>query len=338
MTINNFQQFQSKVDLTSREKIILDTIAEKTDFVAQKCIWRSDYYGTGQVGAVHYLGQYQKQKAVLKIQAAKPDISECQMINSFAKQNKSEIIRPPLIYAKIDWNERLHFEALIMEYISGDKILDNHSLHKKQDIQKFFTLYHEYKTKCVTRPWIKLTDEKKVYLQKINQARQLMQKIKPDSDLRHAEDIKLAKKAQIVLEKVWSIADWEFMHGHFSVHDLIKQNKQWVLLSNLFWKWKHPFYDLVFAYHWLMISQASVTDFKPEQLDEQRNLWLQQIKEQINKSDEQQIRLLHAALLERALAALLVDGLAYLDDNLSNTQYLISVSRKRVKQLINDLK
>jgi len=51
------------------KKRILKNIVELTGFVPNKVIWRSNYFGTTQIGAVHYSGEYKKLLPYLKYKA-----------------------------------------------------------------------------------------------------------------------------------------------------------------------------------------------------------------------------------------------------------------------------
>jgi hypothetical protein len=92
-------------DLAEREEEVLVDATKKTGFIPNKLIGRSSWWDSKEIGAFHYSGKYKGKKAVLKIQGVKPSISEIYMINSFAKANKSKLIRPPHLYAFLNWND-----------------------------------------------------------------------------------------------------------------------------------------------------------------------------------------------------------------------------------------
>ena len=119
--INTHTDFDSVEDLLYREENILLEIKNETGFEVQKTLWKSDYYGSGKIGAINYQGKYQDKSAVLKIQGAKPQISEIKMIEAFRAQNKSRIIRPPRIYWSQLWDKNKNYEAFIMEEATGKK-------------------------------------------------------------------------------------------------------------------------------------------------------------------------------------------------------------------------
>ena len=119
----------------------------------------------------------------------------------------------------------------------------------------------------------------------------------------------------------------EFVHGHFSVEDLIYQGDEVVLFSNLFWKWKYPFYDTVFGYHWFMYELGNVRGITPDQIEQQRELWLSQLPD---------LPLVKAALLERAIAGLIIDNFLA-DKNKPIVKYLVDSTRGQIRKLMLEL-
>src|SRR3989344_5981790 len=89
----------SGADLKERIPQIVDEISKKCAFVPDKILSTSSWWNqsTG-VGAFHFSGKFNGKSSALKVQGVKPATSEVYMINSFAKQNKSKIIRPPNVY------------------------------------------------------------------------------------------------------------------------------------------------------------------------------------------------------------------------------------------------
>lgn len=344
----NHQAIDTTVDMAStdigaKEEVIIAEVIDLTDglFQPQKLLWRSDYFGTGRVGAFHYLGWYKGESAVLKIQGAKPAISEVSMIEQFAAHNKSKIIRPPRLLETIPWSQERGYEVLILEFVSGAKVLPSGRLLSQSEIQTFFELYSEYKQHCVNTPWLPKPD-----IDFDNQFEKLLSvasQIKPDSPFKELRDIELARRAKVVLLQVWDNVDLEFQHGHFSAEDLIRQENQVVLFSNLFWKWKFPFYDAVFAYHWKMYSLASIPNITNDDIENQRKLWLEEIRRVVFSEgvslikDDLREKLLNAALLERAVAGLLIDSVAYIDEANPHAEHMVVATRAEVERLIGEL-
>jgi hypothetical protein len=335
--VDNQVSFLSGEDMSDREKIILGEITQKTGFILVKNIWRSNYYGSNQIGAVHYSGKYHGKKSVLKIQGVKPEVSEKFMITSFASQNHSQLIRPPEIFFSLPWQEAKHYEAFIMEEVIGDKVIQSGNLQTRENIAAFFNVYREYRQNCLDQPWLPKA-EKPNSEHEFKSIKDVAAKIKPDSPFREKGDLELAEKAIKLLGKIYAKVDLEFIHGHFSCEDLIRQGDQVVLLSNLFWKWRYPFFDAIFAYHWYIYTLAQVEGITPDQIERQRQLWLSEIKKVTSERNiDEKEKLLKAALLERAVAGLLVDSLAYIDENNPVAKYLVDSTREQVRKFYSEL-
>ena len=86
-------------DLAQRKREVLKDASEKLGFVPDKITEESNWWGSKEIGAFFCSGIYKNKPAILKIQGVKPTVSEIYMIKSFAKTNKSKLIRPPLLYA-----------------------------------------------------------------------------------------------------------------------------------------------------------------------------------------------------------------------------------------------
>ncbi len=320
------------------KKRILKNIVELTGFVPNKVIWRSNYFGTTQIGAVHYSGEYKKAPAVLKIQGIKPEISEAFMIKHFSAQNQSKLVRPPKLLTVLKWDNTKGYEALIMEKVSGKKVIQSEKLQTKTSIQEFFRIYQEYRKKCINKPWLSKPKKERYGKSNLADMKKMVKKVKPGNPFRKPSDLQLIEKAVKALNKAWEKADMEFLHGHFSTEDLIRQDDEVVLFSNLFWKYKYPFYDAVFAYHWFIYSLAEIKGITPGQIEQQRKLWLEEIYSlsRVKKSSKNK-KLLKAALLERAVAGILVDSIAYIDESKPIAGYMVSSTRKQLKKLLSEL-
>lgn len=329
--------FESGANMSARETEILEDIRVKTGFSPKEVIWRSSYWGTGQIGAVHYLGEFASRPAVLKIQGVKPEISEIVMIEQFATQNRSKIIRPPKILSTLSWSDSVGYEALIMEYITGKKVLESKQLQTIENIATFLKYYLEYRQNSLPKkPWLSKPEQPN-WGETVEKLIATSQKAYPDHPFRQAEDFKLARKAGQLLASIYSRVPLEFVCGHFSVEDLIHQENQVVLFSNLFWKWKYPFYDAVFGYHWFMYELGNVDGITPDQVEQQRELWLSQLLDlPWVRESPQNLRLAKAALLERAVAGFIIDSFL-VNKNKPIAKYLTDSTRKQARELISKL-
>ena len=325
-------------DVREREQEILADIKSKTGFDVDEVIWRSDYLGTGRIGAINYRGSYEGKSAVLKVQGVKPALSEFFMIGEFRKQNKSKTIRPPHIYRHLPWDQDRQYEAFLMESVIGGKVVESGKLLTGAEIAPFFEIYKEYKRNCITKPWLPRPTQDTMD-ELVKRVKELMKEVKPNSPLRQPGDFDLAMEAVAVLKEVWKDEGLEFVHGHFSVEDLMRQDNEVVLFSNLFWKWKNPFYDLVFGYHWEMYSLGRVAEITLDLVDSQRMMWLTIIRQTADEIRPDRGRVLaDAALLERSIAGLLLDGHAYLDEKTQIAKYLIEETRKQLVSLTEALR
>ena len=102
-------------DLANRKQKVLQDASKKLGFKAKGISGTSNWWGSKEIGAFFAEGIYNNLPAVLKIQGVKPTISEIYMIHSFTKTNKSKLVRPPLLYACLQWDEEKRYEALILE-------------------------------------------------------------------------------------------------------------------------------------------------------------------------------------------------------------------------------
>ena len=154
--------------------------------------------------------------------------------------------------------------------------------------------------------------------------------IYPNHPLRKKGDVKLIDRVIKILTDKYQGVEWEFQHGHLSDSDFYEvPDGQIVVLSNLYWSWRAPFYDAVFAYHWHIYHLADIKDISLEKIEEQRKLWLDKIFELFGKDN----RLLKLALLERAVAGLNLDALS-LDPKVPIAKYLVEKTRSNVVELM----
>jgi hypothetical protein len=325
------KQFLDGSDLQDREDEVLEDASKKLGFKPTKLVRRSSWWTSKEIGAFHYQGFYKDHSAIIKIQGIRPTISEIYMIESFQENNKSKLIRPPHLYAYLPWNKNLRYEALVLED-KGDKKAINTPTNSSE-IEEFFTIFREYRNNCLQNPWIERPE--KPLSENIKENFDGWQtasfKLYPSHPLRSPDDKKLIDKAIEILTKEYKGIEPEFMHGHFSATDLYKVDNQIVLLSNLYWSYRAPFYDAIFAYHWFMYHLSSVEGISAEKINEQKKLWLDEIYA-LPKNDSE-IKLLNLALLERAAAGLNLDALS-INPNLEVSKYIVGITREDVKRLI----
>lgn len=325
----------SGVDLKKRIPQIVEEVSKKCAFVPNKLLSTSSWWSesTG-VGAFHFEGEFDGKKCVLKVQGVKPATSEIEMVESFEAQNKSKFIRPPHIYAKFRWNEENGYEAFVLEDVGTSLVVKKPAT--KEQIEEFFKTYKEYRLNCRNNPWLEKPTTNIIGMENIIKKRfedwvKASHKIFPNHPLRETGDEKLIRRAVDILIKNHKWFDLEFVHGHFSARDLFKVNEQVIVLSNLYWSWRTQYYDLIFAYHWGIYDLAGVANITPDEVENQRKLWF----DQIESIAEDKI-LLKYALLERAAAGLNLDGLS-MDTKKPITKYIVRKTREITKELLKEL-
>ncbi len=315
-------------DLRQDIEVITKDIEIKTGFKSSKIFQKSHYWKGNKFGAFFTKGIYQNKSANLKVQLAKLNNSEVDFISEFKKHNQSKIIRPPHLYAFLRWDDKLKYEALILEDIESKPIIKVPCNQKEINI--FFEIYQEYKRNCLI-PWLDKPDISipKAIENRFFKWKKIRQDQFPKYPFFNSNDEKLIEKAISVLIDKYKNIDWVFAHGHFGHKDIYPVNNQFILLSNLFWSWRAPFYDAVFAHNWFL---CELSKFSSEKILEQNKLWLNKIYQQ---STDQ--KLINLALLERATARLNLDAFTCNPKNIS-TEFIFELTHQQIKTLIKDLK
>jgi len=327
-------KFLEGSDLGQREQEVLRDVSQRTGFIPTKLIDRSSWWGSTEIGAFHYEGEFDGRRATLKVQGVKPRTSEIYMIESFARTNKSRILRPPHLYATLPWDDKRRYEALIMEYIGTKKIMKVPT--NKDEVKRYYELFADYRKNCRESPWLEkpalILPEK--MRENFKKWREASLKIYPVHPLREDSDLELIDRAVNLLVEGYRGVGPEFQHGHLADSDFYQVGKDIVVLSNLYWGWRAPFYDAIFCFHWFIYHLNKVDRIAPYDVEEQRRLWMEEI-ESLPSSDKER-RLLKLALLERAAAGLNLDALSY-EKVKPVTSYLVETTRKQVITLINEL-
>lgn len=343
LTQNDIAAMRTRgVDLGPRWRPILEEVVSKTGFLPErKLLRKSEWWKTGKIGAVHSPGILLKNgeeiRVVLKIQGTKPPTSEALMIEAFAKQNKSRIIRPPKVFKYLPWDEEKQYEAIILEEVQGLPVISKHPAPDRE-LDAFFDLYEEYRRNCRNAPWV-IKPQVYSYQEHLSKWLAAVEEQAKGDTLKYPEDGELARKAVEIIERNLLIRHLEFAHGHFHPGDLIvTKSGEIVLFSNLFWGWKNPFYDAVFSYHWWMLGMEHAKNLTPELLERGRNQWLTKIYHLSEvKGNNANKRWVTLALLERAVPAFMVDRFM-MDQTKPSAQIITEATRQELKRLIEELK
>lgn len=219
----------------------------------------------------------------------------------------------------------------------SEKVFESTNLDKRIEVRKFFELFAEYRRNCRNKPW--LTEPKEAISDFIKanfeKWRRASFEIYPKHPFRQPEDKNLIDQAVSLLANGYEGVKWEFQHGHLSDSDLYKVGNEVVVLSNLYWSFRPPFYDYIFAYHWFRYHLSDVAK-TPEEVEEQKKIWLDHITALPETRSSENQRLLKLALLERAAAGLNLDALS-MKTKTQIGKYLVDSTREEVERLIEEL-
>lgn len=327
-------KFLEGSDLAEREEQVLKDASERTGFVPTKLISRSSWWTSKEIGAFHYEGNFQRKKALLKVQGVKPTTSEIYMIESFARTNKSKVLRPPHLYATLPWDEEKRYEALIIEHVDEEPVV--HLPVNQSEIDRFYELYSDYRNNCLNLPWLDKPEETISEKMKKNFSKwkDASFKLYPDHPLRKEDDAELIDKAVQILVDGYNGIEPEFQHPHLTDSDLYQVGQQVVVMSNLYWGWRAPLYDAIFGFHWFKYHLSSLPNITTKQIDQQIGLWLKKIESLPSVQKDE--KLFKLAMLERYAAGLNLDALS-IDSSNPIAKYLVEITRDRVKELIGEL-
>jgi len=328
-----FLKFLEGSDLLEREEEILREVSKEIDFTPQKLLKRSSWWTSREIGAFHYLGNYKGKQAVLKIQGIKPETSEIYMIESFAKVNKSKILRPPHLYLTIPWDDNKRYEVLVMEHIVGYPIVNLPT--NKLEIDKFYQLFENYRNNCLNDSWVEKPKEKisEKIEKNFSKWRESSFKLYPSYPLRNSKDKDLIDQAVQILIKEYQGIEPVFQHPHLTEWDLYKVRDQVVVLSNLYWGWRAPLYDAIFGFHWFKYHLIDVQNITTQKIDEQISLWQAKIENLAEVKNNQ--KLYKLAMLERYAAGLNLDALS-VDPINPVSEYLVEFTRRELHKLISE--
>lgn len=239
------EKYFTQDDFSQRAPAALAESCRETGFVSEIEIFRGYIYDRQKVGSLIYRGTWKDRPAVLKLQGLKPETDEADMVQGFAAQNRSKLVRVPEVYAHQPWSEELGYGYLLSESIEGPPIFEMPNA-KPEEIADFCRFFQEYRTNCVREPWIPAPEASALdfTLARVANWRRICEHkgrlTQDDFAARYDLFVELAKR---------HLADEHlvFCHGHLTANDILKPaDGTYVLLSNLFWGWRLQWHDLGF--------------------------------------------------------------------------------------------
>jgi hypothetical protein len=326
-------------NFADNEQRALDEITTKTNFQPEKEIFRGQIYDKDKVSSLIYKGAWQEKPAVLKIQGLQPDVDEIDMINRFNDQNESAKIRLPKLYDGSRWNEKDGYGYLLLEYVNAPQIYQPPFANQEQ-IKDFCALYQEYKTKCLRDPLFEREPNEQSSLVFTRERVSHWTKIAQTKGHLAEAEVKNVEKFLSLAGRHLPSMKMEFMHGHFTYDDIFKlSDKEYVLMSNLFWSYRPEFYDTTF-HLWAGIKSLRDQSVGIEQVIEYLQNWLEEYKKlPIVMQDADFERKFNMMMAERCIGALLVDiqNQHYESDSNNFIAHLTELFRDLFKHFANKL-
>lgn len=305
-SISVTNDYFKKIDLSARKEEIFQTLKKIPSLhFSQKCLWESRYWGKG-VGAFQIEGSFkmknnQSVSVIIKIQGAKPLISEAKILEKLQLIKDKKIHFPSVIFHH-PWSYKQQYEIIIFAKINADFIIIPHRLAKLDEVEEFFNAYKLYKnfSKKIS-PFIKKPKKPIDFFEQFLKWRKIREENPLKLLISNKEDkffLSIAKRLGLFFKKTPLV----FQHNHLSIYDIKKKNNDYYLFSNLFWGYRWPYYDAVFGFMWYLLG---LSNYKESQILNQIKIWEEKLFN-LNSHDYDKINL---ALIERYLAALNLDML-----------------------------
>lgn len=306
MATNITGKFFDQKDFSQRADQALAAVTQKTGFQVEKEIARGTIYSRTKVGSILYSGTYQGSPAVLKLQSLQPETDEATLIEQFAAQNTSQLVRGPKIFVHEPWQAARCYGFMIMEHLTAPRIFKM-PFASEEEMHMFARFYQEYRTQAVTQPWMQvLTNDTLAFsVHRVDNWRKISESVGRLSLQDYAP----------YLMRFYPLAVWHmpsipmvFSHGHLTANDIyVEENGTFVLLSNIYWSHRPQWYDLAFNVWacWQAIRDPAYTF---AQLVEYTEQWLDTYKAMpVVQTDDDFDRKITIMLLERTMGAILTD-------------------------------
>ena len=221
------------------------------------------YYDSKKIGSFFVEVENKKGvKGVLKLQLRPLPFDEGFIIHFIERQIKSQIIRLLKIYLDNAWNEKDGYGFLIFGDVSHlHNLWKNLPPSKKEDFQNHKIFLKEFLNNILPiEPFIERPKE--TPLQQAEESFGHFFTIATNSSHKHIEvnEILEYKEKYFNALKNAKFGDLHFTHGHLTGLDVKVDNRQFVVLANLYWKWRPKYYELIFPV-WNSLMQVRNRDF-----------------------------------------------------------------------------
>jgi len=178
-------------------------------------------------------------------------------------------------------------------------VVPENELARPEQIDQFYKAIKLCRT-IYDRPFIKLDHLPQLAAKRLELTfqdwRRARREIKLANELINHEDEVLVDRGIEYLIRAYGQTQAQFCHGHLSCRDVRwTKDKEMAVLSNLYWSYRIPDYDLTFGWHWRRLSLLANPRLGMKAVEVEQPMWQRNMGE---------VRL---ARLERALAGLNLD-------------------------------
>ena len=307
--------------LAYNEKETLKEILNKTGFKREKEIFRGEIiYTKGAkpvTGSILLKGTYKAKPAVLKIQGLRLESSEVEIIKRFEQQNKSRIIHAPTIYQSEEWNAKRGYGFFIMEFVNAPHIYSLPFATSAQ-MKDFSRFYQEYKTKAITKPWIKLETSNIYSNAQLNDASPLsavinaVEKWRKNAEakgrLRFEDYAPYLIRFYPIAARYVPVMKIEFMHRELTQQHIFKlDDGTYKLFSNILWGYRLQWSDLAYNI-WFNLLNIKGNSYTADEVIDYTEKWVNIYKMMpIVKRDENFEQKMNFLLTERAIGIIVGD-------------------------------
>jgi hypothetical protein len=222
------------------------------------------YYDSKKVGA-HFTEVQHKNgtKGILKLQLRPLSFDEGSIIRHISPQLKTDKIRLPELFLDSPWNEKDGYGFLILEDLSHlPKIWSSLPPVAEQDYAIHKKFLKEFLHNVL--PVTSFAEKPIAHLEFAHESFNHYWTIAQSSAHKHFEVGEIENLRDIyfqALEKA-HFEDTHFTHGHLSGLDILydEEQEQFILLGNLYWKWRPMYWELTFP-TWNSIMQVRDKNF-----------------------------------------------------------------------------
>lgn len=288
-----------------REQVIAD-VTKRTGFMIDEEYYKGTVYDNKRVRSLIYKGTYHGSNAMLKLQGLRVDSDEEQIMNSFNRQNLSKLIRLPEVYKSQRWTQKKGYGYMIMEYVPQKRVFDV-PFATKQQMTDFAKFYQEYRTKAVTKQFIKQgkADPIAATFEKVDFWKNLCEK---EGRLNLGDYAPYLMQYYPIAAKHLTGMPTVLSHTVLVSNHISKDNRgRYVIFSNPLWGYMFEWADITMPV-WGAWTNIRDTSYTSEELIKYVNTWLSVFKTiPVVKKDSDFERKFNVHMLNRVIGSILAD-------------------------------